>query len=138
MERIVTPSKLFEALSHMPLLETLHGLNRCTFGPLDNTHPLPNVVLLRLSSIVLRTGGNTEAIIAVLSHINPSPGCNFCADFFRLEGFTFTTEEITAFYSLIFQYFQNYLESQPSSNFSIYFNKNGRVSIGMRLQSQAR
>jgi hypothetical protein len=120
------PSTLLNVLSHMPLLETLYGLDRCTLGPLDISHPLPNVFLPRLSSIALKTGGNSDAIIAVLTHINPAPGCSFHVDFCRTEGFTFTAEDITAFYRLVFQYFQNYLQSQPLSNFSIYFNKRGR------------
>ena len=125
-ERIMAPSKLLNVLSPMPLLETLCGLDRCTLGPPDIIHPLPNVVLPRLSSIALKTGGNSDATIAVLTHINPAPGCNFYMEFCRTEGFRFTAEDITAFYRLVFQYFQHYLQRQPLSNFSIYFNKRGR------------
>lgn len=125
-ERIMAPSKLLNVLSHMPLLETLCGLDRCTLGPLDIIRPLPNIVLPRLSSIALKTGGNSDAIIAVLTHINPAPGCNFYMDFCRTEGFRFTAGDITAFYRLVFQYFRNHLKSQRLSNFSIYFNKRGR------------
>ena len=122
----MAPSKLLNVLSHMPLLETLCGLDRCTLGPLDIIRPLPNIVLPRLSSIALKTGGNSDAIIAVLTHINPAPGCNFYMDFCRTEGFRFTAGDITAFYRLVFQYFRNHLKSQGLSNFSIYFNKRGR------------
>ena len=84
-ERITAPSKLLNMLSHIPLLETLCGLDRCTLGPLDIIHPLPDVVLPRLSSIALKTGGNSDAIIAVLTHTNPAPGCNFYVDFCVLD-----------------------------------------------------
>ena len=126
MERIMAPSKLLDVLSHMPLLDTLSGLDRYTLGPLDINHPLPNVVLPRLSYIALRTGGNSDATIAVLTRINPAPGCNFFMVFRCAEAFRFTAEDITAFYRLVFQYFQNYLKTRPLLDFSIYFNKRGR------------
>ena len=115
----MAPSKLLNALSHMPLLETLHGLDRYTLGPLDINHPLPNIVLPRLNYIALKTGGNSDAIIAVLTRINPAPGCNLYMEFCRREGFRFTAEDSTAFYRLVFQYFQNYLKTRPLLDFSI-------------------
>ena len=64
-KRIMAPSKLLSVLSHMPLLETLCGLDRCTLGPLDIIHPLLNIVLPRLSYTALKTPTQSSLFLLI-------------------------------------------------------------------------